>query len=326
MMSYYIYKLKFLTPVRFGRSSAGTGLAQSSVSCHADTFFSALCQEWASVFGRRGFEELIEAVRYGQFLLSDLCPWSGLELYLPKPALPPLFQRDAYGEEKSNKKLLKKLEYIPASRFLEYLDFLREGVDLPWLAEEDSFACEHLVYRASVGRDAETLPYPVSAHCFREDSGLYFILHAAEEWRDKLDYVIESLGVSGIGGKRSSGLGKFELYDDSFEVGLYDSDCILEELLKENGIFYMSLSVLAPARDDLDIIKGGQSYYTLVKRTGFVASPAYAAAPLKRKPVVMLAAGSCFEGKPQGRLLDVSDQGGHAVYRYGKGLYLGVKV
>jgi CRISPR-associated protein Csm4 len=40
----------------------------------------------------------------------------------------------------------------------------------------------------------------------------------------------------------------------------------------------------------------------------------------------MFNTGSCFQEKIKGRILDVSDQGGHPVYRYGKGMFLGVKI
>ncbi|WP_081411115.1 type III-A CRISPR-associated RAMP protein Csm4 [Desulfotruncus alcoholivorax] len=326
MMKYYIYKLKFLTPVRFGSSSAGAGLAQSKISCHADTLFSALGQEWINIYGNRGFNEFIEAARNNRLLISDLYPWHDLELYLPKPVLPPLFQQDVDDEGKTDKKLMKQLAYIPVSKFRAYIDFLRDGVELPWNSGHEGFAYEVLLYRANIVREIETMPYLVSAYRFVGTGGLYFILQSSEFWREKFDIVIESLGLSGIGGKRSSGLGKFELAEESFEIGLYDSDCILEEMLKEDGGVYMSLSVLAPAQDDLAVIKQGKSYYSLIRRTGFVASPVYAGTQLKRKPVVMFDAGSCFPAKIKGRILDVSDNGGHPVYRYGKGMYLGVKM
>ncbi|MCR4440865.1 MAG: type III-A CRISPR-associated RAMP protein Csm4 [Peptococcaceae bacterium] len=326
MMKHYLYKMEFLTPVRFGGDRAGAVLAQSRMACHADTLFSAICQEWINVYGVQGCGELIEAAQSGLFLLSDLFPWSGQELYLPKPAIPPYIKQDGEEEGKTDKKSLKKLDYIPASKFRAYLGFLRRGGELPWLQEQESFAYETLLYRAKTAREEETMPYPVSAYCFRKNSGLYFILGVSEEWRVRLDKVMESLGLSGIGGKKSSGLGKFVLVKDSFETGLYDSDCILDELLTEEVGLYMSLSVLAPAKDELSIVKQDNSYYTLVGRTGFVASQTYAAAQLKRKPVVMFAAGACFPERIKGQVLDVSDRGGHPVYRYGKGMYLGVKI
>ena len=156
-----------------------------------------------------GFVEFIDAARNGQFLISDLFPWHERELYLPKPVLPPFFQRDIDEEGKTDKKFLKKLAHLPASKFREYLDFLRSGGELPWQPEQDSLAYEVLLYRAKVAREEETMPYLVSARRFQENGGLYFILQTSGEWREKLDPVIESLGLSGVGGKKSSGLGKF---------------------------------------------------------------------------------------------------------------------
>ncbi len=326
MMRHYIYKLKFLTPVRFGLCNAGADLAQGRASCPADTLFSALGQEWMAVYGRQGFEEFIEAAQNNRILISDMFPWSGTELYLPKPALPPLFRTAAVQEESTDRKALKKLAYILVSRFQDYLDFLRNGGEPDRLLEPAELAVDDLLYRASIAREEDTRPYPVAVSRFREDSGLYFILKTTEEWREKFDRVVASLGLTGIGGKRSSGLGRFEPAEESFETGLYDSDCILEDMLNENGDVFMSLAVLAPAREDLDIVKQEKSFYTLSKRTGFVASPDYAGTYLKKKPVVMFNAGSCFPEKIAGRILDVAERGGHPVYRYGKGMYVGVKV
>lgn len=229
MMKYFIYKLKFLTPVRFGTCNAGAELAQGKMACTADTLFSALCQEWIAVFGQKGFDELIAAVQGNQIFLSDMFPWCGLELYLPKPAMPPSVRRNTDVEGLKDRKALKKLVYIPVSRFADYIKFLHNGGDLPWLEEIVEPGYEQLLYRANIAREQDTVPYPVMVYRFKENSGLYFILRSTEYWRERFDIVVESLGLTGIGGKRSSGLGKFELAEESFETGLYDSDIMLEK-------------------------------------------------------------------------------------------------
>ena len=168
------------------------------------------------------------------------------------------------------------------------------------------------------------MPYVVSAHKFIDDAGLYFILDTTEEILDKFEIVIESLGLTGVGGRRTSGLGKFELYEESYELGLYDCDFVLEDLLKTKGDLYMSLSVIAPTENDIETFDKDKSTYTLIQRTGFVESINYSDTPLKKKQTVLFNSGSCFDKKLIGQLLDVSNEGWHSVYRYGKGMYLGV--
>ena len=48
MMMYYIFTLKFLTPVHFGDTANGGSLDKFSLQCSADTLFAALCNEAAN--------------------------------------------------------------------------------------------------------------------------------------------------------------------------------------------------------------------------------------------------------------------------------------
>ena len=47
-MMYYIFTLKFLTPVHFGDTANGGSLDKFSLQCSADTLFAALCNEAAN--------------------------------------------------------------------------------------------------------------------------------------------------------------------------------------------------------------------------------------------------------------------------------------
>ena len=95
-------------------------------------------------------------------------------------------------------------------------------------------------------------------------------------------------------------------------------------LTAKNADWQLALSSLWPTVEELPLLEG--SYYNLIKRGGFVNSPAYSSQPSKRHTIHMLAAGSCFKRKITGQIGDVSADGNHPVYRYGKPLYLGVKL
>lgn len=322
-MKRIVYKLKFTTPLRFGKDRGSPGLAGSSPFCHADTFFSALCNEWALVYGSEAVAELSHAVEEGQLLLSNLFPYNGKELYLPKPIL---YYDKAHDEEiLGDRKKLKKISHIPINRFTDYINFVKHGGEID--LEPINFIQESADTHVAIGRGGDSQPYVVSNYRYREGTGLYIIMDIDdEELENKINKIMsKSLGLSGIGGRRSSGLGKFELSEDSFEPPLYDSDKLLNNMMNSKADYYMSLSTIAPSEEDLKKIND-EDYYTFIARKGFIYSPYYSGQPVKRKQTVMFAAGSCFKKKLSGKILDVSDGGNHPVYRYGKGMFVGVSL
>ena len=87
-MKYYLFTLKFLTPVHFGDSGNGGNLERVSMTCSADTFFSALCNE-AAMISKDCVETLVNKFAEGKVKLSSLFPFyqaddEELQLYLPK--------------------------------------------------------------------------------------------------------------------------------------------------------------------------------------------------------------------------------------------------
>jgi len=317
----FVYKLKFISAVHFGTDSPHGRLSESTISCHADTLFSAICQEWLKIYGIYGLEELLDAVYKDEFKISDMFPYIKEELYLPKPALH--IERNHNSEILVDKKTMKNIKYIPATHFKDYINFLKKGGKLPF--ENIEFGKEVVSKRVNL-RQEQSMPYIVSSFKFNEDAGLYFLLDTNEKLREKFEVVLDSLGGNGIGGKKHIGLGKFELYEESYELFLYDSDAAIDELINTEGDFYMALSVVAPTDDDLDSIDLEQSYYIIINRTGFVDSVNYSNNALKKKSVMMFNSGSCFNKHLKGQILDVSNKGNHKIYRYGIGMFLGVKI
>ena len=125
-----------------------------------------------------------------------------------------------------------------------------------------------------------------------------------------------------LGGKRSSGYGKFHLYDDPFEMdefGVYEDDKELyRRLLDDKATWQMAISMVLPAREDM--AKVTQGWYALRKRSGFINEADHVA---KRDSLYMVTSGSCFAERITGEIAILTGCG-HPVYRYGKGLYLGL--
>lgn len=330
-MPYYLYKLKFLTPVHFGSDKPGIGIEKVSPACHADTLFSSLCLEALSLFGEDYIDKLVTMAEKEDFLLSDLFPYfNQTEFCLPKPAL--LTEREQQLSDSSRlpesnstqKKKMKKLSYIPVRKWDEYLQYI-QGKNPDFNCKVDYFE-ELVTPRVAVSRTGgDSSPYFVGACTFKEEAGLYFILKITQPHLKKdLDILINSLQYSGIGGKRTAGYGKFKLDSSKY---VYEDDRKMAEMISGNNCnYYMSLSVISPKAGEITKEIKNSSYYTLVPRSGFVYSRNYNSKPLKRKTLVMFNAGSCFTKKLKGQVIDVQDRGSHPVYRYGKAMMMGVKI
>ena len=169
-------------------------------------------------------------------------------------------------------------------------------------------------------------PYYVHQIQFTKEAGLYGIIgYEEDEDLDGLITLLESLGLSGIGGKRSSGYGKFHFREDPIEMdelGIYEDDGILYRGLTLTGASrYMCLSVLLPSPAEVADVQKGQ--FALCRRSGFLSPDG--SRMQKKNDIYMIQAGSCFPQKIAGSMADVGGQDmTHPVWRYGKGLYVGL--
>lgn len=331
-MQYYLYKLKFTTGLHIGDDSGRMSLAGSEMTIHADTLFSALCHEALQLGGQGLLTKLITVVSKGELLFSDAFPYRGDELYLPKPVLGLRFQREQ--TDSTLKKKFKALKYIPVNLFRDYLTGLKgEGVfepeNIPTV-----FGIQNTYTKAAIkgmknneGME-EARPYHVGVFRFFEECGLYLILACHEENRGFFSQLLSGLSYSGIGGKRTSGLGKFTVseIDLQKELSAQPSAQTLVHLLgEEKATYQMSLSVALPADEELESVMT-EAYYTLIRRGGFVQSSTYADTPLKKRVQYVFAPGSCFTRRFTGDVYDVSIYGRHPVYRYAKPVFLGVDI
>lgn len=310
-MDYKLFKLKFKTSVHFGRG----GLDKASNVLCADTIFSALCTE-AVKMGK--LEELLSAVRGGKLLISDGLPYIGKHLYIPKPRMHIVTDRDGNSEQK---KKLKNLRYIAVDKLG---DFLAAELDI---AEEEEyfnknygcFRLEQKVSMVNTDNEGNNNLYAVHTFTYGESSGLYICIRYSDEAAYMLlSTLLDAISYTGIGGKISSGYGKFDLtvikpyreFDERLNTDKY------REL--------MSLSICLPKDEELDTVLKTASYNP-VKRSGFVASEGYANTARKKNDLYMFESGSVFRTIFEGDIYDVSSGGNHPVYRYGKPMLMGVR-
>lgn len=302
-MQYSIYKLEFQTGVHFGTGM----LNESAYTFQADQLFSALYIEALKMNCEK---ELFDCVKNGKLLFSDAFPYFGQQYMIPKPML--------YVEPKvkgisEQKKKYKKIQFIPVEQLEDFLDGTME-LDGEIFKGFGTYMQQSMV---NVRNNEETLPYRVGTFYFSENCGLYIIVaYESESEKTLAENLLEGLSYTGIGGKKSVGLGKFNLLRGKI------SKCMQEHLERDSNKKIL-LSVALPRDEELECALNGASYQ-LSKRSGFVASSDYADEWRKKKELFVFVSGSCFEQLFEGDVYDVSDGGSHPVYRYAKSLFMGV--
>ena len=325
-MGYFYYQLNFQSPVHFGQSETGGKLEKAGFEFSADSLFSAICAELAQQGELDILEKIVDMAKKGELLLSDLFPFmekDGDEIYyLPRPYL---FRSNGSVEKldmeqakviSAQRKVAKKQQYIRASEYGAYIKAMAKGEIYSLQTPLQDFGENSLMERVNC-RQSEPLPYYVGQYTFAKNAGLYGIVKMPEDFQDRFISILYSLGLAGIGGERSSGYGRFtsELFD--LDDIVEDTKALMDMLENSSTTTQMNISVLKPAADELENVKEGQ--YQLKKRSGFTDN-------IKRDSVYMLASGSCFKKRLNGEVVDISRDYGHPIWRYGKGLFVGLEI
>ncbi len=340
-MKYYIFTLKFLTPVHFNDANDVGNLESVSLTCSADTFFNALCNEavYTSCIDINNF---IDKFADKEIKISSLFPYyirpeqgDDLELYLPKPFISPKLKSNdirPFSEMKqilAQQKILNDYKYIRVSKIKDFIQDLNNNTNNIHKYNLPQFAAQNNTTKVNQ-RLAENMPYYVSSYRFNDNAGLYFI--AGFENDDDYDWfceLVETLGYTGIGGKRSSGYGKYELQDTPIELidaknGVYLDDGLLADMFNNTNenkpCYYLCIAPVIPESNDVYKIKYGS--YKLLKRSGFIYADKIKNI-LKRNCIYAVAEGSCFFNTLDGTMPDFKNSGlSHPIYRNGIGMFV----
>ena len=306
-MYYKVYRLSFSGGVHIGNGR----LSDTDITMHADTFFSAVCIEALAVGGDALLISLADRARSGRILISDLMPYINDTMYIPKP----MVAIETADTAPSVKKEFKALSFIPWKR----LDTYFNGDMCPGY-ESNLFAAlgkRSDSKKAMIEHGDDNKLYSVGVYKFNTGCGLYMIIGFEDEETEQIfDNIMDSLQYTGLGGKLSSGYGRFTYIK---------SDLKKRRGLGENGKRYMSVSCSMAKDDELDRVISGASY-KLIKRSGFVRSDTYAEKQLKKRDLYMFAPGSVFDCRFEGDVFDVSMYGSHPVYRYAKPMFVGLDI
>jgi len=310
-MDYSIYKLQFSTPVHFGKNA----LSNSEYSLCSDTLFSALCTE-AVKAGDDVLEKMVNMAKSGRFILSDALPFIDEEYMLPKPYS--FVERKQDIDSSVIRKAYKNLKYISSNDLDNYLN---GTFDVMSAVAINRLGVSSLKISATIRNDdQETKPYEVGTFSFNPDCGLYIIVGFADsEVESMIDSLMLPLSLSGLGGERSSGYGRF-----SFEKTV-PSSWFIDKLTHIDSPM-MLINTAFPREEELEsALKDAR--YSLIKRSGFVTSVSYSDSWQRKKDIVMFKSGSCFTDGFDGDIYDVSSGiGTHPVYRFGKPMFMRVSL
>lgn len=166
-----------------------------------------------------------------------------------------------------------------------------------------------------IAKDAVSEPYSIGTFSFQKGCWLYFVAKGSTRALNMVGTIIHSLQYSGLGGKRTTGYGRF-----TYEVV---EEAPFLTLFKRKGTRDIWLSS-AMAKDDEWHLSEGDNRFILQKRSGFVQSFTYSNMLKKKRDFYTFAAGSVFEKQFEGGIFDVSSGCNHPVYRYAKAFWLEV--
>lgn len=317
-MKTHIYKFKFKTEVHFGDGS----LAGTASSFHADTLFSALCFE-AIKMGR--LDEFVNLCFNHKLSFSDAFPFKKDRLYLPKPLVSRKRDPDAVPSELdvANRKKLKKLHYIAVDLFQDYLN----GKDIFEKNDLSDFGKASSRSKNCIRSDGEDVePYHVGTFRFNEDCGLYVIARYEDDSILPLtDELFTSLSYSGIGGKRTSGYGKFDVKSVKADQSIFPLLNSFGKVSANPNAYQMLLCAAYPEESQINEVLLN-SHISVIRRSGFVAGESGEEELLKKKDSYVFDCGSCFKQRFEGVIFDVSRGTPHKVYRYALPMFMEIEL
>lgn len=302
-MNLCIYRMIFKT-AHFGEGK----LSESAKTFSSNRLYSALLIE---AIQQGCLEDFLQYTHSDEFILSDGFPYES-EPYLPKPIGFPL-HKAPYNNSLSeirltrrDSKMSKKIQFIKASYLTDFINDAEHLEDFLQEEQSNALLCEH----TRKGID----PYQIGISNYSSKS-LYVIAPSS----GLVKQLMLGLQYSGFGGKRTSGLGSFQLITEKIDNELSSI------LSNQRGSYYMTLSNCIPNTDTTpDITKGAK--YRLRKNSGFAFSNVVTE-QLRKQDTYSFQSGSVFRRTFTGCIKDVAPEGyAHPVLFYAKPFWIKMEV
>ncbi|KAB8145996.1 type III-A CRISPR-associated RAMP protein Csm4 [Chloroflexia bacterium SDU3-3] len=322
----------------------GIGLENARGTWPSDSLFAALVAQ-AALMGSQGIHFIDEMKGANPPLRhSSLFPRIGTMILLPRPMIKLPF--DDKDKETINNigKGFKKVRWLSPILFnavcmqqeLNAFNHItlqhgevwisaEETAQLPkdWKVQDPNSKEQQATIRAKELWKQESIPhvavdrssstsayYETGRFSFADQCGLGLIISLRQEWEAFFEQLLDLLGNSGIGGRRSIGYGQF-----SWARGP------LLTFPDFNGGRVVTLSRFLPQDNEIATIQDPNSSYQLSDIDGWALT--HEGASFLRKPITMLSEGSVLAKRVRGQVVDVRispEYPSHPVLRSGLAL------
>jgi len=283
---WHILKLTLTGPLHVGHDIAGVGIENVQPWAHSDTLYSALISAVAEEK-----PSLLDKLLNADFRMTSCFPWSGENYYLPRPLapVPAWFTSRATRVRATDWLDLHGFFAWQTGRFLPNAD-----VHLATGIQAGSASVTRVRPRNALDRlTSASMLYHCGEVYFKSGSGLYFVLDADNGVVDRVAEGLEILGRLGLGGRRSTGGGRFRFEQLSAE------DSEWRRIRNAEGDASTLLSLWYPTAQEKRGLTDDSVAYRLVPRRGW-AYWSMLGSQMKRNPVQMLGEGSVFRTEPKG--------------------------
>ncbi|MDO4666317.1 MAG: type III-A CRISPR-associated RAMP protein Csm4 [Streptococcus sp.] len=299
-MAYKMYIMDFCS-THFGTGKLDT----ASIVFSADRLFSALVLEAIKM---NKLEEFLEIAYQDDFVLTDAFPFKEIP-YLPKPIGYPKPEKLS-----SNLNVVEVRQQAKKSKKLNYIDFKSISTFLDGkIFDSVSFGKFDIVTKNQPFKDGNL--FQIGTITYEKTASLYVIANQSELF----DTLMYSLQFSGIGGKRSSGYGRFTL-----EINEIPKD-LESHLTLSSDDKVMALTTCLPQDEELEIAMK-DSRYLLLKFSGFSFSNSRKE-NFRKQNLYKFKSGSTFSKTFKGQIVDIRPSDfPHPVLNFAKPLFYKLEV
>jgi len=316
-IEFTVCKLKPKGPLHLGSREAGEEETEEYI--HSDTLFSAICNCYRLLYGKKKLESMLQLFREYRFpfLISSAFPFIDETFLFPLPKNknlklldePDKFKKIEFVSDEIFKRVIKNEDI---SKFLNEDNLIQDKrVLMHYKSKKKKFiwSIHSEVPHAVLDRKTNVSNiFHFSEVRYTQGCGLFFLIDwKSQEYEDELKGTLNLLAHEGVGGDRTSGKGLFKRPE---------FDKISFQIEEKSSKYFVSLSLYYPLKAEIRSVKGG--WYELIKRGGWIYS--VESRTLRRKSIRMLLEGSVLpEIGNKGELKDVTPDilKTHKVYRYG---------
>lgn len=325
-----LVKLHFKSPLHLSRGQTEY-YDRSETIMHSDTLKSAIFVAARQLYGEQIDEQFLKS-----FIISSGFPFCSDDYLLPKPLIDLKVSIEGYEDGPKKHKKLKKLKYISKDYYEKIIHNKAFKISPSQFSEDGNLLCKTLkppVFFKSelqqrlnkpIEENKQSTPYYVDRVFFNTNAGLYFFINILDK-KSQLIIInaLKLLESEGFGTDRNVGNGQFstEYKENGFTISV-----------PENNTASTLLSLYLPKKEELTKEVLENSYYSLLKRGGYISNPEdIEFVTFRKKSVYMFVEGSVFgKNNIKGCIADLKPDNvnnlEHPIWRDGQALAIPISI